>query len=301
MNSLWRAKTIWNIDFQEHQMRFALCEVGSREPQILQFENLKIESFYQEKWGDFFEKLRIMDQKKSHAIALCLPERNLIIRPLPAYPHLSKKELKQALSVFQEQILPWTSKNHLSAVCILPPDEIQRKKENRCSGLIYVIECDPYQDFFKTAQEFGYTIEKVCLRAVVYNSIQMKSQAEGLLFMLEFFQKSMRCHLFQNDILTNYRDFELCPTHSELLVFEPLEKAIRSYIRYFIDSLSEAKSIQLQICISEEAEDLNKLVDSITKEITGNFPEAVFLPELTFRQTSEILALLSTQKERRMT
>lgn len=296
MSLLWGSVKIWNIDLQEHLIRLVYCEIKNKQPKILLSESLTIESIDREACSAFFERLRSVDQKNANDIAICLPEKNLLIKPLPTYPYLKKKELRQALSVYQEQILPRPTRNQTCAYCILPENEIQRKKENRCSGLLYVLDHEPYQDFFDLAQEYGYHIKKICFRAYVYYLTQSTNQTEGLLFMLEFFKERIRCHLFQNGIITHYRDFNFKPTSSELLIEESLEKALCSYIRYFIAPSSERTSIQTQLCISEESENLNNWIDSITKEMSEQFLEMTFLPSMTFRQTLESLTTLITIK-----
>jgi hypothetical protein len=130
MSLLWGSVKIWNIDLQEHLIRLVYCEIKNKQPKILLSESLTIESIDREACSAFFERLRSVDQKNANDLAICLPEKNLLIKPLPTYPYLKKKELSQALSVYQEQILPGPTRNQTCAYCILLKMRFKKKRKS---------------------------------------------------------------------------------------------------------------------------------------------------------------------------
>jgi len=286
MHFPWRNRYKWGVDLQEFQIRINLFEINHRERVIRYSDVFEITSLVDQNWQLFFEKLRVLDQCKASEISICLPETGLIIKPLPEYPYLTNKELKHALSIFQEQTLPWPIKNCLTSILLLPESEQQRKKENRCKGYLYVLERTSYHAFFETAVAFGFRIKQIGLRAQLYRMSLTNYQVLINLFLLEFFKDRVRCHLFQHGILTHYHDFPLNRNFLEYETIESLGSSISSYFLYFFPLSEQITTVTSVCCVSEESNKIEELISNLSSEITQNYPSVSFLPGLSFQQTS---------------
>jgi hypothetical protein len=282
----WTSQYKWGVDLQEFQIRITLYEMHNRECVIRHSDFFEITTLADRNWQLFFEKLRALDQGKAFEMNLCLPETTLIIKPLPEYPYLTNKELRHALSIFQEQTLPWSIKNCLTSIQLEPESEQQRKKENRCQGYLYALERTPCQSFFEAAITFGFEIKQIALRAQLYRKSLPDYRVFINLFLLEFFEKRVRCHLFQKGILTHYRDFSLEKNFLEYETIESLGNSLASYFQYFFPKAEQISTVTIICCVSEESGKIEELISTLSLEIVHKHPSIDFLTRLPFQLTS---------------
>lgn len=285
----WKRHLKWAVDLQERQIRLTLSESNRNRFRLLYTSTTAIDSLKGHNWQEFFMNLRRIDQGKALEMMVCLPEEGLLIKPLPDYPNLNKKELRHALGIFQEQVLPWSSKNSLRAIQLLPKTDLQRSQENRSYGYLYALELTPYQGFFQHASASRYALADIALRSQLYlQSLEKALTGEGL-FLMEFFKNKVRCHLFQQGILTHYRDFAMEKTYCEYEIPETLAGAITTYIRYFYPCIDQMENILILGCISEDSLFCTTFSEILFTELKQEFPTVRFISLLTFQETTQMI------------
>ena len=293
----WKRKTKWSIDLQEHQIRMTLSEIHQYHLTVLHTATIAIDSFTRHNWQEFFMELRGIDQGNAADLSVCLPEVGLLIKPLPEYPYLTKKELGHALGIFQEQVLPWPRKNSLRAIQLLPETDLQRKQENHSCGYLYALELTPYHGFFEQITVFDYVIVGIALRSQLYLDSLKKSITGGDLFLLEFFRERVRCHLFQQGTLTHYRDFPVEKIYREYEIAETICCSLSSYIHYFHPDLDQTTNIHIIGCISEGSLQCSTRAENLFSEMEQKFSNLHFVSLLTYQETSQIIGQFSSREK----
>ncbi|MPM25164.1 hypothetical protein SDC9_71654 [bioreactor metagenome] len=241
-------------------------------------------------WADFLQQMQQYHPKKGANLHICLPESNLLLRPLPEYPFLNNKAMHKALHIYDEQVLIDSPDKYFISHGFHPTSVEERKKENRWSGMMYALKREPFQCFLDACEQTPFHLDSIVLRPSLYLELLGISSQENQLILLEIQADWMRIHFLESGLLTHYRDFNW-PDQKDCQTPNSLQVHLQAYLHYLIQKNPQAIPICV-FCVSESNVQSFDRMAIIHRDWQVHFPNIHFLEPLEEDKTAQITQLL---------